>query len=309
MTGRQKRGAASFSAAALVFLLVLAVFYGSAPLRTPGAAVAAAGTLPEDFAPRSDSLQVHVLDVGQADAILAVQGDAAMLVDTGTADYAGLITGYIAGLGVDTLQYLVLTHPHADHIGSAPEVLERFAVENILMPDVEYSTQIYARTLDAAAASGAAVLLPVPGDVRALGDAEFTVLSPIPGRVYGDLNDYSVALRLVYQGRSVLLTGDMGLAAENEILAAGWDIDSDVLKAGHHGSKTASGPAFLAAVSPAVILLTVAAGSPDNLPNPQVLARFAESGADIYRSDVHGLIVLDIADSLLRIYYRGGRGE
>lgn len=238
------------------------------------------------------TLEVHVLDCGQADAILVLQDGHAMLVDAGEREHGQKILDYLGALGVDTLEYAVFTHPHSDHIGGAAAVLRGVRVENVILSHAVHTTKTYENLLDAVEESGAQVFGAAPGDTYTLGGAEFTVLSPDPAREYDELNDYSVAFRLCFEGSSMLFTGDMGKTAENAILAAGYPVRSDVLKAGHHGSSTASGQAFLDAVAPSVIVMTVEADSDDNLPNPQTLERFERTGAAIFRSDEDGLIVL-----------------
>lgn len=238
------------------------------------------------------TLEVHVLDCGQADAIVVVQGTQAMLIDAGEREHGQKVLDYLKTLGVDSLTYAVFTHPHSDHIGGAATVLRGIGVENVILSHATHTTQTYENMLDAVDASGAEVHGATPGDVYTLGGAEFTILSPDPTRDYDDLNDYSVAFRLTFEGSSMLFTGDMGLTPENAILAAGYDVKSDVLKAGHHGSATASGQEFLDAVAPSVIVMTVEADSDDNLPNKTTLERFQKTGAAIFRSDEDGLIVI-----------------
>lgn len=238
------------------------------------------------------TLEVHVLDCGQADAIVILQGTHAMLVDAGEREHGQKVLDYLKALGVDSLAYAVFTHPHSDHIGGAATVLRGIGVENVILSHAAHTTQTYENLLDAVDASGAKVLTAAPGDVYTLGGAEFTILSPDPTREYDDLNDYSVAFRLTFEGSSMLFTGDMGLAPENAILDAGYTVKSDVLKAGHHGSATASGQDFLDAAAPSVIVMTVEAGSDDNLPNPKTLERFRKTGAALFRSDEDGLIVI-----------------
>ncbi len=240
-------------------------------------------------------MRVHVLDCGQADAIVVTQGDAAMLIDAGESEHGKVVLDYLAELGVEELSFFVMTHPHADHIGGAKKVLEGVKVRTVILSHAEHTTKLYENTLDAVEASGAEVKPAKPGDVYTLGGAEFTILSPNPDKEYEDLNDYSVAFLMSYEGSSMLFTGDMGIKPEGEILEKGYNVKCSVLKSGHHGSKTASSQAFLDAADPDIIVMTVASDTKDNLPNAQTLERYEKTGAALYRSDRDGLIVLTFA--------------
>ncbi len=238
------------------------------------------------------TLEMHVLDCGQADCILLLQDGHAMLVDAGEPENGQMIADYLEAQGVERLECLVLTHPHSDHIGGAAAVIDRIPVQSVLLSHAPHASGLYEELISSLEASGAEMRTACPGDVYTLGGAEYTVLSPDPGETYEDMNDYSVCLRMTFEGLSVLLTGDMGKIPEEEILARGYDADCDVLKASHHGSATASAREFIEAASPAVIVMTVEAGSDDNLPNADTLALYEESGAALFRSDEDGLIVL-----------------
>ena len=248
-----------------------------------------------------DACEVHVLDVGQADCILVRQGAHAMLIDTGEPENGQMVVDYLKSLGVRRLDCLVLTHPHADHIGGAEEVLKSVRTEQVILSHAAQTTRLYERVLDTIEAQGIPVRQAKPGDSYALGDAVYTILSPDPGTEYDNVNDYSVALRLSYGGLSMVFTGDMGTGPEAEILARGLTVDADVLKAGHHGSASASSQAFLDAVSPAVVVVTCAADSEDRLPNERILERFRTTGAAIFRSDEDGLIVLRFKDGQISV--------
>ena len=292
-------------AAALLALLLLAAAPGCGFPYLDTQASAPAGTLA--FDPADETLSVHILDVGQADAILIRQGDSAMLVDAAEPDYADAVVSYIKEQGVEELTYLVATHPHEDHIGGMPAVLEAFSVKRIFMPYVEHDTKTYEALLDAILDRGLTAEAPEPGDEYILGSAKITMLSPPKDAEFDDLNDYSIAFLLEFEGCSMLFTGDMGEAAEELVLAEGRDIQCDVLKVGHHGSKTASSEAFLDAADPQYAVMTVSADAKSSLPAASIVKRYEERGITIYRTDTDGTVVVRMNDGEIGFSCASGR--
>ena len=283
----------------LLIFAVISVFQNTDILdRLPGYSI----TVPGTAAVAGDGeLLIRLLDVGQADCILITEGDEAMLIDTGDPGDEEIILPALDSYGVERLDYLVLTHPHSDHIGSAVEVLDALPVEAVILSDAPYTTKLYENTLSAIEESGAEVFLAVPGDDYTLGEATFEILAPSKDTDVSDINDASVCLRLTYQGRTALFTGDATRAVESEILDAGFDVHADIYKAGHHGSATSNAQTWLNAVDPSYVFISCREDSDDNLPNPDVLKRLVNTGADIYRSDIHGVITASIRSGEITI--------
>jgi competence protein ComEC len=242
--------------------------------------------------PIQPDLQVTVLDVGQADCILLKTDDHAMLIDAGNIGQDELVLGYLATYNVTELDYLVATHPHADHIGSMPAVIRAMErIDVVLMPDKTHTTQIYAELMNAIAEKDIPIKIPTPGEVFQFGDAKVEVVAPNSASYGDDFNEYSIVLRVEFGDRSFLFTGDAGLLSENEQLAAGFSLDVDVLKVGHHGSKGSSTQQYLNAVTPSYAAISCGAGNPYGHPTPEALGRLAEAGAEIYRTDQNGTII------------------
>lgn len=241
-------------------------------------------------------LAVHFLDVGQADSILVVDGDMVMMIDTGdwpNGDHKTYMLNYIKDLGITEIDYLVLTHPDADHIGGAPEVINTFTVKNCIMPNETKTTQVFKRTLDALEDREVNVLLPTPGDTYTLKNATFRILAPLK-EDYNDTNDHSVVLRLMYGERSILFTGDAEAYSEEDMVATytAADLKSDVLKVGHHGSVTSSSPAFLALVDPDYAVISCGVGNSYGHPHDETVERLQNAGIQLYRTDTQGTIIL-----------------
>ncbi len=237
---------------------------------------------------------VHCIDVGQADCSLILCGDDAVLIDAGDVDAYRTIDAYLQSQGITQLQYLILTHAHADHIGSADEVLENYTVKNVIMPryteENTPTTAVYEDLLYALDASGARVFAAQPGEKYTLTAFSFTVLAP--NRDYTELNDTSVVVRAVYKDTAFLFQGDAETPSEEDILETGLPVQADVIKLGHHGSKTASSEAYLRAVSPTLAVIPCGEGNSYNLPSTEILDRLDAMGIDYRRTDRNGTIVV-----------------
>lgn len=238
----------------------------------------------------NDGLTVHFIDVGQADSILITMKDAAMLIDAGNNADSQLVVDYIKDRGITTLDYVVATHPHEDHIGGMDAVINAFEVESIIMPRVDSTTKTFEDVLEAISNKGLKITPPVPGTKYSLGEAEFTILAPNSAS-YEDTNDYSVVIKLQYGATSFLFTGDAGFESEGEMLEKGYDLRADLLKVAHHGSKYSTSMEFLEAVQPKIAVISVGEDNDYGHPAPETIQRLRQAGAEIYRTDESGTII------------------
>jgi competence protein ComEC len=239
-------------------------------------------------------LHVAVLDVGQGDAILVTTPDGRqMLIDGGPS-----ITDLNWRLGQEmpfwdrTLELVVNTHPDLDHLGGLVSLLDRYEVEQALVPDVEGDSQLYTEWETELAEAG---LTPAIGQAGARldlgGGVSARVLNPGPAsRGEESPNNHSVVLHLQFGQISFLLPGDIEISVENRLVSDGAFLAATVLKSPHHGSKTSSGEIFLEAVDPQVAVISVGAENRFGHPSPEVLARYAERGLPVLRTDQHGTI-------------------
>lgn len=239
-----------------------------------------------------DTLTVTFLDVGQGDSILVqAPNGRAMLVDAGESWAASAVSAGLAAEGITRLEYVVATHDHADHIGGMVGVLPSVTVGQFVTNGVPASTQtainlrtyLSSRAIPTDAATAGETLALDPANVTV------TVLSPpvVPG---ADQNEASVVLRLVFGMQSFLLTGDAGTTAEGWMLASGRPVAARVLKVGHHGSSTATGAAFVAAVDPAVAVIEAGAFNSYGHPDQAVVKRLQDSGAKVYSTVESGTV-------------------
>ncbi len=237
------------------------------------------------------ALQLHFLDVGEADCALVLCDGASMLIDAGEAGDGARIVSYLRAHGVERLDVLVATHPHADHIGGMAYVLERIDVGRCYLSPRENVSESYARLIAALENKGVERRVPAARESFALGGAAVTFVGDGVG--FDTVNDSSLVLRVSYRGDSSLFTGDIEWPAETELVFgdAARLLDADVLKVPHHGSDTSSSEIFLEAVTPDIAVISVGANNGYGHPDAAVLARLA--GCTVYRTDRQGDIVLD----------------
>jgi len=239
---------------------------------------------------RANTLAVHFIDVGQGDAIFVQSPEGkTMLIDAGERN--GMAERYLELLGVQSIDIVVATHPHLDHIGGLPAILQKYDVKKIIMPRVTgVTTLIYQQLLETIRSRDMRVTEGRAGMVIDFGSVAVECLAPNSAE-YRDINDHSIVLRLTYGDVSFLLTGDATRVSENEMLSAHRDrLQSNVLKIGHHGSTTSTTLPFLNAVNPHIVVFTVGKNNRYGHPTQMVWDRV--SHLDIFRTDVQGTIIL-----------------
>lgn len=238
-----------------------------------------------------EPLEVHYIDVGQGSATLLKSGRHAMLIDTGDSDQGTKIQLYLTKQGVENLDYLVLTHPDADHIGGAPVIITKFGIGQLFLSNYEKDNKTTQKVRDAMQYKGLTASDCQVGDTYTLGNASFTILAPV--KEYADSNNASIALMVQNGNNRFLFTGDCEAEAEADLIASGADLSADVYLAGHHGSDTASSQAFMDAVSPSYAVISCGEGNSYGHPHAEVLNRFRSMGIQVFRTDEQGSIVAE----------------
>lgn len=243
-----------------------------------------------ETADAKEGLQVHFIDVGQADASLIICDGHAMLFDTGENDTGVFLQFYLMEQGVEKLDYVIGSHPESDHIGGMDVLLLKYNCDKIMLPDVETDTTTYGDVLKAVEKRNYEITYPEVGETYPLGSASFTVIAPNGN--YGDnINNYSIGIKLEYGDTSFIFTGDAEWEAEQDILDNGIFLDADVLKAGHHGSHDASSLEFVETVAPDYAVISCGKGNDYGHPHKETLALFQKLGITVLRTDEQGTII------------------
>lgn len=267
--------------------------------------------LPQPYVISEGELQVHFIDVGNADCILVRQNDHNMLIDTGEPPREKLIMEYLERHKIVKLDLVISTHPHVDHMGMMDKLIRRIPIERFVMSYMpegqEPTNSAYMLMLKALNECNVPVEEAKVGTVYSLGDAKVQILAPHPLKEpIEDANQISVVSRLTFGQHSFLFTGDAEVDLEERMVASGYDLSATVLKVAHHGSKTSTSPAFLRTVSPQYAVISCGYNDYGH-PNGEVIARLSEADVEIYRTDVYGDIVF-VSDGK-ELSLRTGRGD
>lgn len=238
----------------------------------------------------TEEMTIHFIDVGQGDCTLIVCGEDAMLIDAGDNAQGTKIQNYLQKQNVETLKYVICTHPDSDHIGGMDVILYKFSCETVFMTEEEKDTETYREVADTLKEKNYKKTLPVVGETYLLGNAEFTILGP--AQIAEESNNNSIAILLTHGENKFLFTGDAEEEEELAFLQSGIPIEADVYKAGHHGSRTSSCKEFLEAVSPHYAVISCGEGNSYGHPHAEPLNNFRAMGIQVFRTDEQGSIVV-----------------
>lgn len=223
------------------------------------------------------SLVAEFLDVDQADCELIFLPDGKItLIDAGNRGDGDKIVAYLKSKGITKIDYLVATHPHADHIGGMADIINAFDIGSVYAPRVSKddtpTSKTYEDFLLAVRDKGLKIKGVNPSSEPAISAGDYNIYFFSPNSSdYTEINDYSVTVKITYGIHSFLFMGDAEILSENEMLDAGYNLDADVLKVGHHGSESSTGKAFLKAVSPNYAVISCGEGNKYNHPHQKTL--------------------------------------
>ncbi|MBE6701295.1 MAG: MBL fold metallo-hydrolase [Ruminococcaceae bacterium] len=243
----------------------------------------------ENIAPENCNFEVHFIDVGQADASLILCDGQSMLIDGGNAEDSSLIYSYLKERNVDVINYMIATHAHEDHIGGLPGALSFANVERAFCPSLTYDSKVFDTFLNYLEKENVTLEVPKSGDSFELGSSKVEILSCDTEQK--DENNKSIVLKITYGDTSFLFTADAEREAEEKILDSNFDLKSDVLKVGHHGSENSTTYPFLREIMPKYAVISVGADNDYGHPTKEALSRLRDADVKVFRTDIQGTIV------------------
>ena len=233
---------------------------------------------------------VHFVDVGQGDGAIVVCDGKTLVIDGGTAENGAKMVEYLQNtLHVSKVDFVIGTHPHADHIGGLPDVIRACKVKKLYSPVDEFEAKTFETMKRAADDKKLKITVPQAGQSFSLGRAKVEFLAPLG--IYDNVNDLSLVVRITYGQTAFLFTGDAERPSEYDMTDSGEDLSATVLKVGHHGSNTSTSYVFLRQVMPAYAIISCGKDNAYGHPHEEVLSRLADEGAAVSRTDECGTIV------------------
>lgn len=235
------------------------------------------------------------IDVGQGDsALITTPNKEYILIDTGTSSAKNDLVGYLEESGVDEIDYLILSHPHNDHIGGAQKVLEEYKVNCVIMPNVVSNTAQFEKLYDAIALEkqeGCRVYPAKPGDRYEIDGCVMNMIWP--AQINEDeLNNCSASIVFSYGEFDALFTGDAEKKAEKQMIASGAKLDCELYKVAHHGSDTSNSDEFINAVSPEVSIISCGKNNSHGHPHTEIVQRLYDAGSEVYVTSELGTITV-----------------
>lgn len=245
-------------------------------------------------------LKVYFFDVGQADSILITNNGHNMLIDAGNNEDGPKLVKYIKeDLGITEFDYLIGTHPHEDHIGGLDDIINNFDIKKIYLPDITTTTKTFEDVLDAISSKELTITIPKIGETFKLGEADFTIL--YTGTNSSDLNSTSIITKMIFGKYSYLFTGDTTSDIEKTILDQ--NIDIDVLKVAHHGSKYSSSLEFLEKTTPSYAIISVGKNNSYDHPSSETINNLKKYTNNIYLTSELGTILLTSNGQTIDVSY------
>ena len=237
---------------------------------------------------QKELLTVTFLDVGQGDAAVLQCGGQTMMIDGGKAKASSYIYSWLKKNQISYLDVMVATHTDADHIGGLSGALNYAKVGTAYCPVTSGTTKTFQSFVRYLKKQGKSITVPKAGDEFFLGGAQVRILGPTDPQAEG--NNSSIVLKVTFGDTSFLFTGDAEREEEQELLESGYDLESTVLKVGHHGSDTSTSYLFLRTVNPQYAVISVGADNTYGHPTEAVLSRLRDADVKTYRTDLQGTI-------------------
>ena len=236
------------------------------------------------------------IDVGQGDGVLVQSGGENYLLDAGKSQAGPKVVDFLRSRGVEALDGIVVSNPDADHIGGFLDVFDAFEVSTVYLSGDPKGTSTFNAFLRGVGDEGSEVVESRAGMRMEWGDTRADVIAPPSDRLFSETNDNSVGILLTHGSARVLLAGDAEKKSEEYMANGSYTGPLTVLKVTHHGSNTSSTPQFLNSFKPEIAVIQVGADNSYGHPTPQTLERLQKTGAEVFRNDEHGDVVVTIED-------------
>lgn len=232
--------------------------------------------------------EIHFINTGNSDAIVIKQGEKSVLIDAGDNDDETLIVNYLKGLGITKLTYVISTHPDADHCGGLDAVFNTFDVEKLLVGNGSSDSKTYSDFINAVANKGISPSVPLEASEHKISNSSYIKIYNVRG-VSGDSNESSLVTLFINGNDKILFMGDAGEKTESKLINNFSDID--LLKIGHHGSKTSTSEAFLNKLNAKNAVILVGKDNKYGHPSSNVMSRLESKAIEVHRTDECGNIV------------------
>lgn len=243
----------------------------------------------------TDNLKVHYFDVGQGDCILVQVNNKNLLIDAGPKDAESQLIKNINNLNIKKLDYVIATHPHEDHIGGMGQIIKTFNIGKFYAPKVTSNTKTFEYMINQLNNKNLKINIIKPGigdDIDLGKNAKVEVFAP-NNSSYENLNNYSPIIKISYKSTSFLFTGDAEKLSEKEVLNKEYDIQSDVLKIGHHGSSSSTSKEFLNKVNPKIAVISLGKDNDYGHPHKETISSLKNKGIKYFRTDEEGTVILE----------------
>ncbi|MBD5644183.1 MBL fold metallo-hydrolase [Clostridium botulinum] len=241
---------------------------------------------------KSNELKVHYIDVGQGDSILVQTKDKNILIDAGTRKSSDSLISYLKKQHIKKLDYVIATHPHEDHIGGMPKVIEEFEISNFYAPKKTANTKIFKDMILQLKKKNLKINVAKKGiSLDLSNNSSLDFLAPVKDN-YKNTNDSSAVVKLTHGNTKFLFTGDAEKTSEKDILNSNEDLSSNVLKVGHHGSHSSSSKEFLDKINPKIAIISCGKNNDYGHPHKETMKELNKRNIEVYRTDIDGNIVL-----------------
>lgn len=245
-------------------------------------------------------LEINYIDVGQGNAVLIKTNNKTILIDGGNRSNSRYYYNFIKNKNIKKIDYMIVSHYDEDHISGLISILENFEVSNVLCPDYKKDTKIYKSFKNSLKKSKANIIYPKKGDNFNISDARIKILWPNEYKNNID-NDNSIILKLIHGNMSFLFTGDASINIENQLIYSGFNLKSDVVMIGHHGSKYSTSNEFLEEVDPKLAIISVGNNNRYGHPSNRVLKLLNNKNIKTLRTDIDGDITIKCDGNKIKV--------